>query len=192
MRNNSIGNTISGDNLHLNDVETFDRTSESGLFEFGDVVVSLRNIHTVLVFDPETLKIKYYRTGGFIRQHDPDFVDANTLLLYDNNDVRRDGMGESRILQIDAARDEVSVVYPQSGNEPFFSRIMGKYQALPGDRLLIAESTGGRAFEVDASGRVIWEFINQVSDTEAGIIEQAQRLPPQTRRLFENLQCDAD
>ena len=37
----------------------------------GDLLVSLRNIHTVLVFTVATRKVKHVWTGDFVRQHDP-------------------------------------------------------------------------------------------------------------------------
>ena len=47
-------------------------------------MISLRNVSTVLVFDPDDLKIRYSITGRFVRQHDPDFVDNNTISVFDN------------------------------------------------------------------------------------------------------------
>ena len=53
----SLKNTAleaSGDILHLNDVEPFPSTMTPGFFGPGDVVVSLRNINTVFVFNADT------------------------------------------------------------------------------------------------------------------------------------------
>ena len=76
---------VSGDVYHLNDVEVFPRSLPEGVFKHGDVMVSLRNINTVLVFDPKALKIRFVSTGQFVRQHDPDFIDGNRFSVYDNN-----------------------------------------------------------------------------------------------------------
>lgn len=190
IRGGSIGNSIYGDNLHLNDVETFDQQGTEGVFEYGDVVISLRNINTILVFNPDTLMIKYVRTGGFIRQHDPDFVDANTMTLYDNNHV---GMGDgmvSRILELNAANDEIKVLYPKEGDETFYSHIMGKHQRLDNGNMIIVESSSGRGFEIDTQGRTVWEFINRIDDKRVGVVEQVDRLPASTRVLFADLSCD--
>ena len=53
----SLGNTAleaSGDLLHLNDVEPFPSTMTPGFFAPGDVLVSLRNVNTVFVFNADT------------------------------------------------------------------------------------------------------------------------------------------
>lgn len=72
-----------GDTLHLNDVEVFPSSPPTGHFQPGDIMVSLRNIHTVLVFDPKSQNIKFIKTGDVIGQHDPDFIDGDTISVFD-------------------------------------------------------------------------------------------------------------
>jgi len=93
---------ISGDILHLNDVELFrPGLMKEGFFKKGDVLVSLRNISTIFVFNRKDEKIKYICTGSFVRQHDPDFIDGDTLSVFDNHaDGREDDQSRSRILII--------------------------------------------------------------------------------------------
>ena len=45
-------------NRNLNDVEPFPPTMEEGFFRQGDILVSLRNINTVFVFNRHSRKIK--------------------------------------------------------------------------------------------------------------------------------------
>ena len=56
-------------------------------------MVSLRNIHAVMVFDPDTLNIKYLSIGKVVRQHDPDFIDGNRISIFDNNNVAPESQG---------------------------------------------------------------------------------------------------
>lgn len=176
---------VSGDTLHLNDVETFPRSMEPGIFDAGDVMISLRNINTVVVFQPETLKIKWVCVGAFVRQHDPDFLDGNTISVFDNNNTgTRETGATSRIVTISARTGQQTVAFEGSDSTPFFTDIMGKHQWLPDGRLLITESAGGRAFEVDANGTVIWEFVNVLSPTQIGIVQEVTRLPPSLAGLF--------
>ena len=60
---------VTGDTLHLNDVETFPSHLEEGVFKAGDIMLSLRNINTVLVFRDEDLKVTHINTGTVVRQH---------------------------------------------------------------------------------------------------------------------------
>ncbi|NES70134.1 MAG: hypothetical protein F6K24_35435, partial [Okeania sp. SIO2D1] len=95
-----LNNHKSKDLLHLNDVEPFPLKMQEGIFKKGDVMVSPRDINTVFVFNTDTEKIKTVITGKFINQHDPDFVDGNTISVFDNNqgnDLKPDNF-KSRIL----------------------------------------------------------------------------------------------
>ena len=68
---------VSGDTLHMNDVETFPGYKEEGAFAAGDIMVSLRNINAIVIFSEKDEKVKYACVGEFVRQHDPDFIDGN-------------------------------------------------------------------------------------------------------------------
>jgi len=67
--------------------------------------------------------------------------------------------------------------------------LMGKHQALPNGNMLITESDNGRAFEIDESGEIVWEFVNLVGDGKVGIVQEVQRLSTEAATLFENVNC---
>jgi hypothetical protein len=175
--------SVSGDTMHLNDVEPFSSSMTPGVFSPGDLLVSLRNIHTVFVFDAATRKIKHVWTGDFVRQHDPDFVDGNTISVFDNNNIDKAGK-QSRILLLSAASGERTVYYAGSEEAPFYTDIMGRNQWLPNGNLLISESMKGRAFEIDRDGRIVWEYVNLVGDGYAGLMEEVQRLPERMNATY--------
>jgi hypothetical protein len=190
MRSSVLSNNVSGDSLHLNDVETFPAHLEEGFFRHGDVMISLRNINTVLVFDPDTQIIKFLKVGEFVRQHDPDFVDGNTIMLFDNNNIGPEEFGQqSRILLVDAPSGKTSVYYEGNANFPFYTPIMVKPLLLATGGLLITDSVNGRGFEIDAQGQVVWEYINIVSESVVGIVEELERIPDSYRAVFESAEC---
>lgn len=168
---------VSGDLLHLNDVETFPSYMEEGVFKAGDIMVSLRNINTILVFREKDRKVTYMSVGEFIRQHDPDFIDGNTISIYNNNNIASNlGVYQSIIL-IRSFDDNQSYVYHTGDeNQPFYSVILGKHEWLPNGNLLITESMKGRAFEIDQQGKIVWEFVNIVDKEYVGIVEDVHRL----------------
>jgi len=174
---------VSGDTLHLNDVEIFPSDREPGFFEAGDIMVSFRNIHAVLVFDGDTHKVKYSSIGEVVRQHDPDFLDADTISIFDNYLI---GPGaQSRILVQNVVEGESRVHYTGTETEPFFTNIMGKHQWLPNGNVLITESRNGRAFEIDPAGEIVWEYVNIVDNgTRVGLVEEVQRLPGHFTETF--------
>jgi hypothetical protein len=173
------GTAVSGDTLHVNDVELFPATMSPGFFTPGDMMVSFRNINAVVVFEAETYRAKFLSIGTMLRQHDPDFVDGNTISVFDNNNLHPLVKGaQSRIIRIRAPDNIVETVYAGSEETPFFTNIMGKHQLLGNGNMLITESRRGRAFEVTADGRVVWEYFNEVEDGVVGLLSEAQRLAP--------------
>ena len=169
--------TVTGDLFHLNDVEEFPPHLEEGIFSQGDLLVSLRNISTVFVFDPTTLKIKFISTGLVTRQHDPDFIDGNTLSVFDNNTATKGRSGKSNIVFIDALSGQKTNYFSGTRQLPFYSNIMGKHQWLSNGNLLLTEAMNGRLLEISPDKQLIWEYRNLVdSPAIAGIMEGGERL----------------
>ena len=171
--------STTGDTLHLNDVEVFPPDTHSEIFDPGDLMISLRNIHTVLVFDPKSEDIVYSQSGGFVGQHDPDFIDGDRISVFDNAVTHGEGAPkESRVVIFDATGEaEPEVHYQGSDEDPFYTQVMGKHQWLDNGNLLLTESTGGRAFELDKDGNIVWQYLNIVDDGWVGLVDEAQRLP---------------
>lgn len=170
---------VSGDLFHLNDVEIFPTTMDEGVFRHGDVLISLRNINTVIVFSPTTLKVRFISTGQVTRQHDPDFIDGNTISVFDNNHVSSDiSTGKSKIVLLNAKEQSVDVYFEGSANIPFYTNIMGKHQWLSNGELMIVESMKGQAFQLTKDLEVSWKYLNKIDDDSklVGIMEGAERI----------------
>ena len=183
---------VSGDTMHLNDIEVFPRSMTPGLFQPGDVLISLRNINTILVFDPVTLRIKYRSTGQVVRQHDPDFVDGHTITVFNNNNLatwhpdttRPDRTGQhSQVVQLSDSGD-AKVLFAGSEQVPFFTDIMGSQQRLSNGNLLMMESIEGRVIEVDPGGNLVWEYSNLVGKGRIGVVGDAIDLPAKFDEAF--------
>lgn len=174
-----------GDHLHLNDAEPFPDSMNEGTFRKGDVLVSLRNINTVFVFNRRSRKVTFVSTGRFVRQHDPDFLDGERFSVFDNNNIADEAHGhQSRIVILTAGGEAPEVVFEGRPDLPFYSNIMGKHQWLPNGNLLITDSMQGCAFEIDPQGDVVWEYVNYVDRNTIGLVEEVQRLSPRLRPLF--------
>ena len=173
------------DILHLNDVEPFSSKLEEGFFKQGDILVSLRNINTVFVFNSESEEIKYISIGQFVRQHDPDFIDGNSFSVFDNNN-NNSPERKSSIVIASAKDNTVKVYFEGTKDKPFFTNVMGKHQWLPNGNLLITESMSGRGFEIDRQGEIVWQYINYVDRGIVGVVGEVQRLSPELTKLFLN------
>lgn len=153
-----------GDVVHLNDVEPLPPSLEQEypLFDAGDLVVSLRKIDLIFVFDPMSLKVKWHAREPFIAQHDPDFTGNGWVGIFDNNmDGTKKGtmLGGSRIVSIQPHTDSTKVRFPTSKSDLFYTEIQGKWQELENGNMLLAETAAGRVVEVDPEGNSVWEFV---------------------------------
>jgi hypothetical protein len=123
-------------------------------FVAGRALVSIRTLGAIALLDLEAERVTWALAGLWRGQHDPTPLPGPRLLVFDN----WWGEGRSRVVEVDALTHEVRWQHPAPGQAPFFSAIGGTAQRLPNGNTLIVETTAGRAFEVDASGRTVWEY----------------------------------
>lgn len=171
--------------FHMNDVEPIPDSLAGAAFDKGDVVVSLRDINTVFVYNRYSKVIRYMVSGKFVRQHDPDFIDPYSISIFDNkNGAYAPGAQKSRIIRYYPLQD--SFVTSFEGNESFkfMTSQAGKHQYLPNGNILISETRRGRGFEIDSQGELVWEYINQIGENEIGYVVEVQRVPEFMGSIF--------
>jgi hypothetical protein len=142
------------------------------LFEAGDLLVSLRVLSLVFVFDPDTKEVKWHSSDPFIYQHDPDFVGDGWIGVFDNNydltaynsSDRGTMLGGNRIIYLQPHTDSTNVRFPTQHSESLYTRVRGKWQELENGNMLLTEAVAGRAVEVDSSGQSVWEWIHRPTD----------------------------
>jgi len=163
--------------FHFNDVdplpaEIADRFPD---FEAGDLLISARSLNLVFVMDPETLKIKWWRSGVTKRQHDPDWRGSGDISVL-NNRMSRDF---SEIVLIDPGNFRASQAFSGQMNN-FYTRIRGKHQWLDDGTLIISSPQQGRIFEVGVDGEVVFELANTNPDdaTKNLVVSEMKWLPP--------------
>jgi hypothetical protein len=64
----------------------------------------------------------------------------------------------SRVIEVEPATGRIAWKY--ENGPAFFSEWGGSVQRLPNGNTLITNSNSGRAFEVTAEGKIVWEFAN--------------------------------
>jgi len=152
------------DITHMNDVEVLSASMADRFptLAAGDILVSLRNLNTVLVIDGKTEKVKWHFRHPLIRQHDPDFEPDGRITIFDNrDDMTQEGMklGPTQLVSVNPATNEWTIVYPQTSKQAFYTQTGGKHQLLANGNRLITEAHGGRVFEIDPDGDVVWNWI---------------------------------
>jgi outer membrane protein assembly factor BamB len=152
-------NTKNWDRIHPNDIEVIEDefASHHSFMKPGMLLISLRDIDSLVLFDPTTKAITWAMRGPWIRQHDPDLLGNGHILLFDNRGHDTDGSG-SRIIEFDPASGKVLWAYAGTVRRPFRSDKAGGQERLPNGNTLISEDDGGRVFEVTTDGQIVWEY----------------------------------
>ena len=182
---------VKGHNLvHLNKIAELPAAMADKFpaFAAGDLLISMRDLHLLLVVDPDTQVVKWWQLGPWIRQHDPDFSPDGTFTVFNNNafwnqlasgnrsDLKQPRV--SNIMTIDPATRATRVRYGSRPDQEMFTVIRGKQQDTPAGGLLITEFEAGRVFETDAEGKIVWEYINRYDDSNVAEVTEAALYQP--------------
>lgn len=181
--------------VHINKVDELssELAADFPQFSAGDLLLSMRNLNLLMVIDPETTRVKWWHIGPWKRQHDPEFSPNGKILVFNNNTyvvmafgktgedrrLKRTNPGTPRlsnIIEFDPGSNESRVLYGHGGEpgQEMLSVIRGKVEWTRGGGALITESDGGRAFEIDAAGNIIWQFINRYDEDEVAELTEAR------------------
>ena len=171
--------------VHVNKVAELssEMSASFPLFKAGDLLVSLRNMNLVMVIDPATKRVKWKQVGPWLRQHDPEFRPDGKISIFDNNGYRTgyDSHGQTildrphvtNIIAVDPATHETETLYGLKPGQEMLSVVRGQHEILENGGMLITEFDAGRVFEVDASGNILWSYVNQYDEDHVGEITNA-------------------
>jgi hypothetical protein len=176
--------------VHMNKVEELrsELASQFPMFEAGDLLLSLRDRNLVAVVDKNVSRVKWWQIGPWVRQHDPEFARSGMIVLFNDNAYQTAfGGGEykilpdrprlSNIMEVDPSAHSTRVIYGERPGQELLSVIKGKVDMTPRGGLFITEAQGGRVRETDATGRLVWEYVNRYSDTEVAELGEARLYP---------------
>ena len=181
--------------VHLNKVAELSSAlaKDFPLFDAGDLLLSLRGLNLVLVVSPHTEKIKWWRIGPWLRQHDAEFKPGGTIVVFNNNIYMRTAFNTdqerttkytrlsvprvSNILELNPVTDRHRVLYGMAPGEEMLSVTRGKVEITSENGLLITEFDGGRVFEVDAQRNITWQYVNRYNEDHVSEITEARLYP---------------
>ena len=171
-----------GDWAHMNSLYVIPPNSHSQPeFAAGNLIVSLRYTNTIFIIEKATGSV-VWRIGPdnhiTFGQHSPHMIPlglpgAGNLLVFDNGSgtgypLKRRAPGYSRIQEIDPVTKKAVWIYDssQSGQNirDFWSDITGNAQRLANGNTMIDMGARGRLFEIDANGRIVWEYMSPYTD----------------------------
>lgn len=172
--------------LHANKIAELppDRAAAFPGFEAGDLALSMRSLNLIVVLDGRTKAVKWHQTGPWVRQHDPEWREDGRLSIFNNNLYQAGYDDFGHVAETTEPRTDIMAVDPETGEtEEIFgdgallSVIRGQHELLDDGGILIAEFDGGRVLEVDASGEIVWEYVNRYDETYVGEISNALLYP---------------
>ncbi|MCH7681086.1 aryl-sulfate sulfotransferase, partial [candidate division KSB1 bacterium] len=108
------------DLLHTNTVRPIDGklVDRYPMFKKGHILISMREIHTIAIVDPEHEKITWALTGMWAYQHEPRLLENGNLLLFDN----RGNNGKSKVIEVNPLTQEVVWSYKGEPGSALFSK----------------------------------------------------------------------
>lgn len=145
-----ISGSNAADILHTNSVNVLSRELAPSfpMFKAGQVLISLREISTLAVLDPESGVVVWATRGPWRAQHDAQFLDNGHLLIFDNLGAVKG----ARVLEFDPQTQAFPWAY--MGN--FHCPTRGMAQRLPNGNTLIVDSEGGKILEVTPDKDLAW------------------------------------
>jgi len=172
-----------GDIFHTNTLEVLDgrHADKNPAFKKGSILLSLLWINTIAVLDLEKEEIVWTLEGSWIRQHQPTLVESGNLMLFDNLGGSEE-TGLSRVLEIDPETGRTVWSFEGYPGNELYSEECGSLQRFGNDNTLITETDNGRALEVTADKKIVWEFVSPhragENDQLIASLFEVVRLPP--------------
>lgn len=187
------------DRIHLNDAQPVLKNSKNA--QIGDIALSIRNLSTVALVQPESGKIMWLKTGPWINQHDINFLQDDRYSIFGNDVVRKlkDGKKSNRF--VNDGRSEI-YIYDQLNNtitRPYASIMAkekirtlseGRLDILANGDAFIEEQNFARLLRI-SKDQVRWEYVNKISDDTVGEVHWSRYLPKNQIDLkwMENSKC---
>jgi len=171
------------DPIHLNQITPILR--DSGVFRKGHILASLRNLSTIILFDPDSKSIVWHGSGNWMNQHCVKPIDSSTFSVLDNHSF---ASGEfwlnpswrTRIVghNIETRKTfEISV----NGESPKDFHIPVEGRALPiNSETWIVEDCNQGTIMIFKNQRLVFKWTNLYPDGTVGVTSWCRYLDPDT------------
>jgi hypothetical protein len=147
------------------------------LFQVGRVLVTIRYLDSVALLDLAERRCVWAWGAGVLEgPHDASLLPDGHVLVLDNGYEPR---GWSRVVEYDPLRDAIVWEYKAPEPRAFYTSGRGTVQKLPNGDVLVGNSNSGEAFELDRAGKILWRFLNPLSDEKGarGVIRVERYAP---------------
>jgi hypothetical protein len=139
------------DAIHLNDIQP--ALYSSKYWQKGDLLISMRHRNTVALYRRSTNKILWLKTGPWLAQHDCDFVDGKTIMVFGNDFLRqKDSLinGHNDIYFYDFENNKITTPYTKVMKQlEIKTKSEGRCDLLSNGDLFIDESNNGKLYIIN-------------------------------------------
>jgi len=140
------------DGIHINDIEP--ALYSSNYWKKGDLLISIRHKNTIALYRPSTQKIIWLKTGPWLAQHDCDFVDGKTIMVFGNDVLRGKNdpfvNGHNDIYFYDFEKDKISKPYTKVMKQiGIKTNTQGRCDLLKNGDLFIEETEAGKLYIIN-------------------------------------------
>ena len=154
-----------GDITHINSVQELPPNPwyDGGDLRFqpGNLLISARNLNLIFILDRVGGEVVWTYDHELDLQHEALMISegmpgAGNILFFNNGYRSAHAYRQSSVVEIDPVSNQTLWRWAEKG---FYSPTGGVEQPLPNGNVLISSSRGGRAFEVDRAGTIVWQWI---------------------------------
>lgn len=168
------------DYFHANTVTVLPDTplgERDARFRKGNLLLCFRDVNQIFVLDASDERVVWaWGAEHLDRPHHPTMLANGRILVFDNGSKR----GYSRVIELDPVNGKIVWEYAADPPESFYTAQKGSSQRLPNGNTLVGAGDSGRAFEITASGEIVWEWLNPVvEDGRRAAIYRMTRLAPE-------------
>jgi len=130
-------------------------------FRPGNILVSARNMNMIFIIDKSSGEVVWSHSEGLDYQHEAIMVEkglegAGLITIFNNGLNNLYGYRRSRVQAIHPTKKEIVWEYAP---RYLFSATAGTARRLPRGNTLITSTYGGRVFEIDGDGTIVWEWV---------------------------------
>ncbi|MFY9513633.1 MAG: arylsulfotransferase family protein [Rubrivivax sp.] len=179
------GGVPRSDPIHLNQITP--ALTDGQHWKRGDLLVSMRNTSTVLLYRPSSDEILWHRSGPWLNQHDARFVGSDRISVFDNHAVVA-APPEPRAFLQDSDRSRIFLVNLAKGTlEQPYARALeqvrlrspsqGRSLVLDNGDVFVEDTPNGRLMRLSRDAQV-WAWVNDYDSEHIGLLNWSRYLQP--------------
>jgi hypothetical protein len=160
------------DPIHINQITPI--LSDAGVFRKGQLLISLRNLSTILLFDPNSRKVVWHQSGPWMNQHCVMFTSDSKFSVLDNHSFASgkywlNSNWRTQLVSQDIASGITEeVVFNRESPRNFRIPIEGRALPLVGESWLIEDCLHGTIM-IFRKQNLVFKWSNKYPDGTVGI-----------------------